>query len=82
MLTQSKSMKKVVVLDAGGVLHPDSEFGAPNQAMLSALTKLSQAELNQYQNHLSLNSGESTLQSAFESLAIIVDLWFRRVRYV
>lgn len=43
-------IKKIVILDAGGVLHPDAEFGASNQPELAALTQLSESELNKHQN--------------------------------
>lgn len=47
MLTTRKPVKKVIILDAGGVLQPDAEFDLPNQIAFSELTNLTYAELNQ-----------------------------------
>src|SRR3990167_2006049 len=62
-------IKKVIIFDAGGVLHADSHFGSSNQTELASLTKLSGAELEQFQNHSSLNKGEQSLRDALEKIA-------------
>jgi len=63
-------MRKLIILDAGGVLHPDSELGLPNQAELVELTGLSPEELSVYQeDHIALNSGERSLHEVFERIA-------------
>lgn len=65
------SVKKVVILDAGGVLHPDSEFGLPNQNRLVELTGLSSEALAVYQDdHVALNRGELSLRAVFERVAL------------
>ncbi|HSW70592.1 MAG TPA: HAD-IA family hydrolase, partial [Gammaproteobacteria bacterium] len=51
MLSERKPIKKVIILDAGGVLQPDAEFDLPNQIALSALTKLTQEELKSLNKH-------------------------------
>ena len=33
-----KPIKKIIILDAGGVLQPDAEFDLPNQVALSELS--------------------------------------------
>jgi len=54
-----KPIKKIIILDAGGVLQPDAEFDLPNQVALSELTRLTQGELDKlnkyYQDPLSGN---------------------------
>jgi FMN phosphatase YigB (HAD superfamily)/predicted kinase len=47
-ITQKKPIKKVIILDAGGVLQPDAELDLPNQVALSKLTKLTLTELNAF----------------------------------
>ena len=69
MLTIRKPIKKVVILDAGGVLQPDAEFGASNQEKLAKLTNLSEEELNQEQDYHSLNGGERSLREALKNLS-------------
>ena len=64
-----KPIKKVVILDAGGVLQPDAEFGASNQVLLSKLTNLSENELNHGQDYHAINKGELSLHDALKNLA-------------
>ena len=61
-------IKKVIILDAGGVLHADSHFCSSNQAELKSLTGLSDTELDQLQNHSLLNNGEQSLRSVLENV--------------
>ena len=64
-------MRKLIILDAGGVLHPDSDLGLPNQARLVELTGLSPEELSVYQgDHVVLNRGEQSLREVFEHIAL------------
>src|SRR3989338_6598131 len=60
---------KVIILDAGGVITPDSYLGSVNQIKLSTLTGLALDELNRYQNHITLNLGAQSLFEVFEQLA-------------
>lgn len=69
MVVIKKPIKKVIVLDAGGVLQPDAEFGAHNQIMLSKLTNLSESELNENQDYHSFNGGERSLNEGLMDLS-------------
>ena len=61
--------KKVVFLDFGGVIGPDSHVGAYNQKKLEVLTGLTSAELNALQDHPALNLGDIKLTNTFELIA-------------
>src|SRR3990167_5147292 len=69
VVIEKKPIKKVIVLDAGGVLQPDAEFGASNQTVLSKLTNLSESELNENQDHHSFNGGERSLSEGLIDLS-------------
>ena len=60
--------RKLIILDAGGVIQPDSELGLPNQSSLQKLTGLTAQELNQYQDHEKLNKGEISLENVFQNI--------------
>jgi len=62
-------IKKVIIIDAGGVIQPDSGFDLPNQAGLLSLTQLSSNEIKQYQDHHLLNLGHQPLRVALELVA-------------
>lgn len=57
------------MLDAGGVVLPDSHIGAYNQEELEILTGLTAIELNAFQDHASLNLGSKTLTDTFDLIA-------------
>lgn len=60
---------KVVILDAGGVLHHDSEFADFNQESLHKLTGLSAQELKQLQDHTQINTGKVSLHEVFKKMS-------------
>lgn len=64
-----KTIKKVVILDAGGVLHPDAELAAPNQTLLAQITHLTEDEISAAYDHGAAMRGESSLREAFENLS-------------
>jgi HAD superfamily hydrolase (TIGR01509 family) len=64
-----KSIKKVVMLDVGGVIAPDSHIGAYNQKELEILTGLTADELNAFQDHTALNLGTKTLTEVFDLIS-------------
>lgn len=57
------------MLDAGGVILPDSHLGAYNQKELETLTGLTAEELNAFQDHTALNLGSKTLTETLNSVA-------------
>lgn len=66
--TPHNSQKKLVILDAGGVLHADSHLGAANQIELQELSGLSPEDLNGLQDHESLSSGKNSFRSLCEKI--------------
>lgn len=58
----------LIIIDAGGVLHPDSDLGGANQTRLHNLTKWTPAQLDAIQNHEQLNQGLIPLNSVFEKI--------------
>lgn len=58
----------LIIIDAGGVLHPDSDLGGVNQTRLHDLTKWTPQQLDAIQNHEQLNQGQIPLDSVFEKI--------------
>ena len=61
-------LPKLIIIDAGGVLHPDSDLGGINQAKLHDLSQWDPAKLDALQDHEQLNLGNIPLRSVFETI--------------
>lgn len=59
---------KLIIIDAGGVLHPDSDLGGANQFRLHALTSWAPEKLDELQDHERLNQGDIALDTVFEQI--------------
>jgi len=59
---------KLIIIDAGGVLHPDSDLGGANQFRLHELTTWAPEKLDELQDHERLNQGEIALDAVFEKI--------------
>lgn len=59
---------KLIIIDAGGVLHPDSDLGGANQFRLHELTTWAPEKLDELQDHERLNQGEIALDTVFEKI--------------
>lgn len=62
-------MIKLLIFDAGGVLHPDSDLGSSNQATFHQLTSLSPKELDRMQDHTRLNTGAISFHSLLNHIS-------------
>lgn len=64
-------MLKMIIVDAGGVLQPDSKLGLACQAELHTLTGLAPTLLDELQDHDKLNGGAMPLSKLFEEIALM-----------
>ena len=60
--------RKLIIIDAGGVLHPDSDLGGSNQFRLHQITTWEPAKLDALQDHDRLNQGDIALETVFENI--------------
>jgi len=61
---------KLIILDAGGVIQPDAELGAPNQPVLAKISGLSDEELNaMLSDGGDVHDGSLPLLNVFQHLA-------------
>lgn len=58
----------LILIDAGGVLFPDSDLGGTNQKLLHDLTQWTPAQLDALQDHEQLNLGRLSLDRVFEKI--------------
>ena len=59
---------KLIIIDAGGVLHPDSDLGGSNQTRLHDLTQCDPTTLDALQDHEQLNLGNISLYTLLEKI--------------
>lgn len=67
-----RTLPEMIIIDAGGVLHPDSELGLSNQIPLHVLTGLAPDELDNFQNHELLNTGNISFRSVLEHIITVM----------